>query len=69
LQKPGKFPATAANAAFYRSFGYSENLRYLFVIHILQIAKNNSFAKLGGELFQGGLDASFELEARDVVFL
>ena len=51
LQKPCKFPPAAADAAFYGSFGDAEDLRYLFVIHIFQIAKNNSFAKLGGELF------------------
>ncbi len=35
VQKPCKFPPTAADAAFYRSFGNAENLGYLFVIHIL----------------------------------
>jgi len=69
LQKPCKFPATATDAAFYRSFGDAENLGYLFVIHILQIAKDNSFAKFGGELFECVLDLDLELEARDVVLL
>jgi hypothetical protein len=69
LQKPGKFPAAAADAAFYRSFGDPENLRYLFVIHIFEIAKYNCFAELGGELFERVLDADFEFEAGDVLLL
>src|SRR3984885_2972517 len=69
LQKPCKFPAAATDAAFYRSFGNAKNLRYLFVIHILQIAKNNSFAKFRGELFECVLDFDLELKAGDVMFL
>jgi hypothetical protein len=69
LQKPCEFPAAATNAAFYGTFGDSENLGYLFVIHILEIAKYNCFAKLWGELFQGGLDADFEFEAGYVLLL
>ncbi len=69
LQKPCKFPAAATDAAFYGSFGNPENLGYLFVIHILEIAKYNRFAELGGELFEGVLDADLELEAGDVVLL
>ena len=69
LQKLCQFPATATDAAFYRTFGNAENLGYLFVIHILEIAKNNSFAKLGRELFEGVLDPDFELETGDVLLL
>jgi hypothetical protein len=69
LQKPCKFPPAATDAAFYRSFRYAENLRYLFVIHIFEIAKYNCFAELGGELFECVLDADFEFEAGDVLFL
>ena len=69
LQKPCKFPATAADAAFYGSFGNAKNLGYLFVIHIFEIAKNNCFAELRGELFKRMLDADLELEAGDMVLL
>ena len=69
LQKSCKFPPAAADAAFHRSFGDPENLRYFFVIHIFQIAKYNCFAEFGGELFKRVLDADFELEAGDVLFL
>jgi hypothetical protein len=69
LQKPCEFPATATDAAFDGSFGNAENLGYLFVIHILQIAKNYSFAELWRELFEGILDADFEFEAGDVMLL
>jgi hypothetical protein len=69
LQKPCKFPPAAADAAFYCSFRYPEDLRYLFVIHIFQIAKYNRFAELRRKLFEGVLDPDFELEAGDVLLL
>jgi hypothetical protein len=69
LQKPCKFPAAAADAAFDRSFGDPENLRYLFVIHIFEIAKYNCFAKFRREVLERVLDPDFELEAGDVLFL
>jgi hypothetical protein len=69
FQKPCKFPPATADTAFYRAFGDSENLRYLFVIHILQIAKDNCFAKLWRELFEGALDSGLEFEAGDVMLL
>jgi hypothetical protein len=69
LQKPCKFPAAAADAAFDGSLGDAENLGYLFVIHIFEIAKYNCFAKFWGELFERVLDADLEFEAGDVLFL
>jgi hypothetical protein len=69
LQKPCKFPAAAADAAFHGSFGNAENLGYLFVIHIFEIAKYNRFAELWGELFESVLDPDLEFEAGDVVLL
>jgi hypothetical protein len=69
MQKPCKFPAAATDAAFDRSLGDAENLGYLFVIHIFEIAKYNCFAELWGKLFERVLDADFEFEAGDVLFL
>src|SRR5580704_8718072 len=69
LQKPCKFPAAATDAAFDGALRNAEHLGDLFVIHVFEVPKNNSFAELRRELFECRLDARLEFETGDVMFL
>src|ERR1700722_5586234 len=69
LQKPCKFPAAATDAAFDGALRDAQHLGDLFVIHVFEVPKNNSFAELRRELFEGSLDAGLEFEPGDMMLL
>ena len=47
LQKPCKFPAAAADAAFDGALRDAENLRNIFVVHIFKVAEDDCLAQFG----------------------